>query len=96
MDKVRILGVNFDKVTLKQAVDHAFHMIENGEKSLVVTPNAEIVYECMQNTELNRIVNQAALVLPDGIGVVRLSAFIRHLCQKKLLESILPLRYVSG
>ena len=36
----------------------------------VVTPNPEIVETCRKNAEANRAVNGAALVLPDGIGVI--------------------------
>ena len=42
----------------------------------VVTPNPEIVEVCRENPEAMRAVNGAALVLPDGIGVIKGAAML--------------------
>lgn len=70
MDRVDIMGVGFDAVTLTQAADRAIEQIRAGKKGYVVTPNPEIVYEAMENAEFRRLVNRASLVLPDGVGVI--------------------------
>ena len=40
------------------------------QKGYVVTPNPEIVDLCRRDPEFMGIVNHAALVLPDGIGII--------------------------
>jgi N-acetylglucosaminyldiphosphoundecaprenol N-acetyl-beta-D-mannosaminyltransferase len=42
----------------------------------VVTPNPEIVEICRENHEANRVINDADLVLPDGIGVIKGAAML--------------------
>jgi N-acetylglucosaminyldiphosphoundecaprenol N-acetyl-beta-D-mannosaminyltransferase len=41
-----------------------------------VTPNPEIVEVCRENPEANRVINEADLILPDGIGVIRGAAML--------------------
>lgn len=68
--KVDVMGVEFDSVTLPEAVDWALAQTETRNAAYCVTPNAEIVWEAMQSEEFRRLVNGAQLVLPDGAGVV--------------------------
>jgi N-acetylglucosaminyldiphosphoundecaprenol N-acetyl-beta-D-mannosaminyltransferase len=72
MDKVDVLGVLFDPVTLGEAYRRVCSMVESpvGRCHLVVTPNAEIVMAAQKDPELKSILNNADLVVPDGIGVV--------------------------
>lgn len=67
---VTILGVNFNNVNLSNAVDIAMDKIRNDEKGYVVTPNSEIAYLCQDDDKLMHAVNNASLILPDGIGVI--------------------------
>ena len=64
------MGVGFDAVNLTEAVDMAIKQIKDGKKGYVVTPNPEIVYQAMENSEFCTLVNNASLVLPDGIGII--------------------------
>ena len=68
--RIDIMGVGFDNVTMEEALDRAMVLLDSPGASYVVTPNAEIVYECMHDASLCGIVNQADLVLPDGSGVI--------------------------
>lgn len=70
MKTANILGVSFDNLTLKEAVDAAMEQIRAGRKGYVVTPNPEIVYAALEDPVFRDIVNRASLVLPDGIGVI--------------------------
>ncbi len=70
MKTASILGVHFHAVTLPQAVELAMTRIRSRRKGYVVTPNPEIVDLARQDGEFMGIVNHAALVLPDGIGVI--------------------------
>ncbi len=68
--RMDVMGVTFDNVTMDEAIAKAAALIQEPSASYAVTPNAEIVYECMQDDALLQIVNQADLILPDGSGVV--------------------------
>ena len=68
--KTDVLGVLYDNITMEEALDKARTLLETDETSYCVTPNAEIAYEALRDEQLREILNQAALVLPDGAGVV--------------------------
>lgn len=68
--KIDVMGVKFDNVTMDEALEQARELIARPGADYCVTPNAEIVYEAMHDEAFRNLVNQAALVLPDGAGVV--------------------------
>lgn len=68
--RVDILGVSFDNVTMTEALARGRALLEQPGAHYVVTPNPEIVELCRENDAARRAVNQADLVLPDGIGVI--------------------------
>lgn len=68
--RIDIMGVGFDSLTLNEAVDRAQELIAERRAAYVVTPNPEIVMTCWQNADAANAVQNADLVLPDGIGVV--------------------------
>ena len=65
-----VLGVGFDDVTLEEALNSAETHLDGRAAAYVVTPNPEIVWECRKDPGLKEIISDAALVLPDGIGIV--------------------------
>lgn len=74
---VNILGVNIDKITMKDAVLRADDFFD-GKPHSVFTPNPEIILECEKDEELKKIINSADLKLPDGIGVVIASKIVKN------------------
>lgn len=68
--RVEVMGVPFDNVTMDEAVEKAVSLMEAPGAAYCVTPNAEIVYEAMQDENLRQMLSNADLVLPDGAGVV--------------------------
>lgn len=68
--RTEIMGVTFDDVTLDQAISQGEALAQGPGFSYVVTPNPEIVNIARENPAYQALLNQAALVLPDGIGVV--------------------------
>ena len=69
-----IRGVLFDDVTLDLAVSTIIeHSINGGEFAAVYTPNSEIVERCVEDEsgELYRIINSAALIIPDSVGIIK-------------------------
>lgn len=64
------MGVSFDNLTKIEFTERARQMLAAKEKGYCVTPNAEIVYEAVKDPGFRELLNGAALVLPDGAGVV--------------------------
>ena len=65
-----ILGVNVDAVTMIQAVQKVAELVEKKIPSLVATANAEMLMMANSDFELQKILNSAAMVVPDGAGTV--------------------------
>lgn len=70
MNRIDILGVPFDNLTMDEAVDRAFAVMADRQGGYAVTPNPEIVMAAREDPALLNAVRGAALVLPDGIGVI--------------------------
>ncbi len=67
---MKILGVRVDNVTMSEAVEKVGQMIEAGGKHYVVTPNSEFIVDAQKDEQFKKVLNKAALSIPDGIGVV--------------------------
>ncbi len=79
MDKVNILGVNIDKVSVESASDRIMEYIENGDKRrCVFTPNSEIIMAAYRDSEFCKILNSADILTADGIGVVYASRILKN------------------
>lgn len=61
---VKLLGLNVDSFTFEEAIEYAKTI--SGQ---VVTINPEMINNAVQNAEFAEIINDAELVIPDGIGV---------------------------
>lgn len=70
MERISILGVEFDPVTMEQALTHLQQVLISGTQEYVVTPNPEFVYACDRDPSLHPLLNEAGLCVPDGIGII--------------------------
>lgn len=68
--RIDVLDVLFDNTTMDTAVEAAMTLMEEHRAKYAVTPNPEIVWLCRKDDELKIAVENAAMVLPDGIGVI--------------------------
>lgn len=70
--RVDILDIEFDKLSLSEAID-TIHSYMNEEVMcrMVFTANPEFVIEAEKNKEFKYILNQADIVVADGIGIVK-------------------------
>ena len=73
-----IMGVTFDDLTLEEAVDAGEKLAKGPGFSYVVTPNPEIVNLARAEEGYRTLLNGAALVLPDGIGVIYAARLLGH------------------
>jgi N-acetylglucosaminyldiphosphoundecaprenol N-acetyl-beta-D-mannosaminyltransferase len=75
--RLRILGVPVDRVDPDQALDRLLGLVESRRQApaspagLVVTLNPEMVMHARRDPHFRSLVEGAALIIPDGIGVVR-------------------------
>ena len=69
-ERVEILGVKVDAVTMAQAVERVQELISARKPSIVATANAEMLMRATHDAELHQILNAAELVVPDGAGTV--------------------------
>lgn len=74
--RIDVLGVGFDNLTMAEAVAEGLRLTESQGTHYVVTPNPEIVELCRENLAAKIAVNEADLVLADGIGVVKGAAML--------------------
>ena len=86
--KTNVLGVQYDNVTMAEALDTARALLQRPEASYCVTPNAEMAYEALHDESFRAILNGASLVLPDGAGVVLGAKILKT--PKRSRASILP------
>jgi len=86
MEKVNVLGVNFSNVTMDQALDYSFNQFFKSESKghIIVTPNPEIVIKANQESDFSKMINQADLCLPDGIGVVLGAKYLNKSLKEKV------------
>ena len=68
--KQSILGLNFDNLTMEEALEKGAAFLAGGSPAVVVTPNAEIGYDASRDPAFAELLNRADLMLPDGAGVV--------------------------
>lgn len=77
MEKIMILGVPIDCVTMKQALERASKALEKESKFFIVTPNSEIVMLANKDKKLLDIIKRSDMTVPDGIGLVIGSKIIK-------------------
>ncbi len=68
--RTSILGIGVDGLTMEQAVGRALRLMDERRGAYVCTPNPEMLWLCQKDAALRGCVNGAALVLPDGVGVL--------------------------
>lgn len=77
MDKVNILGVRVDMVTIKEAADRIMEFFKEPKVHKVYTPNSEIIMAAYKDEEFKKLLNDAELLTADGIGVVYASRILK-------------------
>lgn len=87
-----IMGVSFDNIRLEAAIEKGAALAKDASFSYVVTPNPEIVNMAREAEDYRRILNEAALVLPDGIGVV----YAAKILGKPLAERVPGIEFATG
>ena len=64
-----LFGLNIDNLSFNSALDKALELLEEQKVSQVVTINPEMIEYANNNSYFASIINEAELVIPDGVGV---------------------------
>jgi N-acetylglucosaminyldiphosphoundecaprenol N-acetyl-beta-D-mannosaminyltransferase len=71
-----ILGVKIHALTNAQTLTLIEAFIVSGQPHQLVTVNPEFVVAAQEDEAFRQIINQAALALPDGIGLLKAARFL--------------------
>lgn len=94
MEILQVLGVPVHKVNMNEALNKAIDFIEGDKKSVIYTPNSEIVMMAKENAELLKVIKKSDMTIPDGIGLVLASKIMKNPLSERvtgidLMENIL-------
>ena len=70
IDSVRVLGVRIDNVTTRKALRLIEGFVREGVSNQIVTANPEFIVEAQRNRAFSVVLDECALCLPDGAGLL--------------------------
>jgi len=85
--KVNILGIAVDNVTYSQVLAIVRGFWRDHKKHYVVTPNPEFVIFARRNKDFLNIINNADLVIPDGVGLIWAARILGTLLESSVTVS---------
>lgn len=68
--KIDILGVKIDSLSFSEAMIIVNSLVHQKKHSQIVTVNPEFVIAAQKDEEFRKIINQADLAVPDGVGLL--------------------------
>ncbi len=84
---VAILGIPVHDVTTEETLALIDQFVHDGTPHQICTVNPEFIMLAQQDVEFKRILNQSALNLPDGIGVVWAARRLGHPLRERVAGS---------
>lgn len=67
--KVKLLGFNIDTFDFESAINYVKDLIKSQKGGQIITINPEMIEFGLKNAEFANMLNNADLVIPDGVGV---------------------------
>jgi N-acetylglucosaminyldiphosphoundecaprenol N-acetyl-beta-D-mannosaminyltransferase len=75
--KVEIAGIDFDPIRYEDVLTAVEVFVkQERKKHMIVTPNPEMIVYCQKHPNFKRVLNAAALAVPDGIGILWASYYL--------------------
>ena len=85
LKKIKLLGVGITNENEENILEYIFSSLEKQDtKYYIVTPNPEILTYASSNPEYKKILNEARIAIPDGVGVFLGSAFLGHPLKERI------------
>lgn len=66
---VELMGIEINNYTFEEGVNKGLELIRSDKSAQVVTINPEMYEEAEQNPEFKKIIDEAEIVIPDGVGI---------------------------
>ena len=82
MDKVEILGVKIDNLSLQEVLEKVGNFLESKNKYFIVTANPEFLVAAKKDKNFKDILNYADIAVADGVGLVYAAKFLGHKLQR--------------
>lgn len=76
MERIDILGVGVDNGSKQEVLEKITQLATDGKKHYIVTPNPEFVILAQKDKQFAKILAEADLAIPDGIGLVLASRLL--------------------
>ena len=77
MDKIDVAGLKVDAITKKQLLDGILGRLKNNQRTFIITPYSEFLYNGLRDSKILAIFNQADFSVPDGIGMFWAAKFLQ-------------------
>ena len=74
--KIFLFGLGIDRTDMNDALRVSLEALENHRRTVIYTPNLEMLNECNRNRDLKRLINSGDLLLPDGTGLMLVSKIL--------------------
>jgi len=84
MDKLSIMGVRIDNLSMDEVLKIAEEKIEKDEQYIIYTPNTEFIMMCQKDKEFLNLMNESDINIPDGIGLIYAGKIKKHPLKEKV------------
>lgn len=81
--RASVLGYPVDVVSLNEALEYAKYSISKSKGIQVITINPEMIMQALKNPALGRVLKNSDLIIPDGVGIVKI---LKHLGFRKVKQ----------
>jgi N-acetylglucosaminyldiphosphoundecaprenol N-acetyl-beta-D-mannosaminyltransferase len=100
-NRTNVLGVGVSRLTFQGAIQALEGIVHRRERGYVTVCTVHTVMECRRSPDLLKIVNESALVTPDGMPVVWLSRWgsrspVEQVCGPELMPAMVERSSISG
>lgn len=87
MERIRLLNIDVDNLTIKEAINKIDKLILSKRPSYVVTPNVDHVIKLETDHEFRNVYKDADLILTDGMPLVWISKLLSKPIKEKVSGS---------
>lgn len=84
MSKVNILSVLIDNLPKKEVLAKIDEFLADGRQHYIVTPNPEMIIAAQKDNAFLEILNKADLAVPDGVGLIFASRYLKRPLPKRI------------
>jgi N-acetylglucosaminyldiphosphoundecaprenol N-acetyl-beta-D-mannosaminyltransferase len=82
--KVNILGTQIDNLVLDDVLKKIDEFLRDGRQHYIVTPNPEMIMAAGKDKAFLEILNKADLAVPDGVGLIFASRYLKRPLPKRI------------